>query len=116
LNPQQMYDAMVASGGSSRMLEIRGKWMISGDYPAANNYEILMDKDGSAISDLARSLRHPIPMFANAYQCHMIGLAQGWGDRDASSMAAVYETLSGKTSLAPIATTDVDGSAAGATV
>lgn len=97
LEPERVYELVVASGGSSRMFEVRGKWMVTGEYPKANVYEILLDKDGVAIADLARSVRHPVPLFANAYQSHMIGLAQGWHEYDASSMEAVYANLSGDT-------------------
>lgn len=101
LEPDLIYELITASGGSSRMFEVRGKWMASGDYPKNNAYELLLDKDGVAISELARRLRHPAPMFAAAYQAHMAGLAQGWGDYDASSMAAVYEAMSGMQARVP---------------
>ncbi|WP_301297423.1 NAD(P)-dependent oxidoreductase [Prauserella halophila] len=103
LPPSLIYDAVTSSGGSSRMFEIRGKAMAEDRHPAGTALELLVDKDGVAIADLARSLRHPAPVFAAAYQAHMIGLAQGWGSLDPSAMSAVYESLSGQRPLGPTA-------------
>lgn len=96
LDRETIYSAVTASGGSSRMFEVRGRMMADNRYGPNNTFELLLDKDGVVIGDRARALRHPVPIFAAAYQMHMMGLAQGWGDRDASSLCQVFETLSGQ--------------------
>lgn len=101
LDRKMLFDIISASGGSSKIFETRGRMMANARYPENTTYKLMIDKDGAVISDLARELRHPVPMFATAYQVHVMGLAQGWGTTDASSLCAVFEGLSGQRPAGP---------------
>jgi 3-hydroxyisobutyrate dehydrogenase-like beta-hydroxyacid dehydrogenase len=109
LDRKMLFDIISASGGSSKIFEARGRMMANARYPESTTYKLMIDKDGAVISDLARELRHPVPMFATAYQAHVMGLAQGWGTTDPSSLCAVFEGLSGQRPAGPTAS-DIESS------
>ncbi len=95
LDPAQAYETIAASAGSSRIFELRGRMMVSEDYPAAAMYALIVDKDATLIAELARTLRHPVPMFAAAVQQHVLGMAQGWADFDPASLCSMMERQAG---------------------
>lgn len=95
MDPAQVYDTVAASAGSSRIFELRGRMMVTEDYPDAAMYALIVDKDATLIADMARHLRHPIPMFATAVQQHVLGMAQGWAGKDPASLGSMMERLAG---------------------
>lgn len=95
LNAARTYETIVASAGSSRIFELRGKMMITEEYPDAAMYALIVDKDAELIADLARGLRHPLPMFAAAVQQHVLGIAQGWSHKDPASLGSMMMDLAG---------------------
>lgn len=95
LDPARAYETITASAGASRIFEVRGRMMIDETYPDAAMYSLIVDKDAQLIADMARELRHPLPMFAVAVQQHVQAMAQGWGGKDPASLGSMMERLAG---------------------
>jgi putative dehydrogenase len=97
MDPAIVYHTVCASAGSSRIFELRGRMMVDEDYPDAAMYALIVDKDAQLIADMARELRHPVPLFASAVQAHVLGMAQGWSGKDPASLCSVMERQAGVT-------------------
>ena len=91
MDPLRAYETVAASAGSSRIFELRGRMMAHGDYPDADMYALIVDKDARLIADMARELRHPVPMLAAAVQQHVLAMAEGYGGKDPASLCAMME-------------------------
>ncbi|KAJ9603151.1 hypothetical protein H2200_012446 [Cladophialophora chaetospira] len=90
LDPIVALQALTASAGSSRMLEVRGKLMAEHKYlPATGNIDIII-KDGGMITDLAQQTGCTLPLFSRALELFQCALATGLGNHD---MAALHEYL-----------------------
>lgn len=95
IDPEVALPALVAGAGTSRMLELRGPMMVSGEYaPATMKVEVFM-KDVEIITDFARKAGVPLPVFAAAAQLHLAALACGMGTLDTAAVHAVIERLAG---------------------
>jgi L-threonate 2-dehydrogenase len=90
LDPALALRALADGAGNSRMLEVRGPMMLSGDFTDANIALAVFCKDIDLISDLARAVRCPLPLFTAAAQLHLAALGQ---DRAAEDPACVYAVL-----------------------
>ena len=55
MDPAQVYETVAASAGSSRIFELRGRMMVTEDYPDATMYALIVDKDATLIADMARA-------------------------------------------------------------
>ena len=95
LDPQVIYAALVDSAGSSRMFQVRGPLMVSGHYDNAAAKITTHLKDIKIISEFARELGTPLPLFAAAAQFYLAALGQGRGDQDSACVCAVSEGLAG---------------------
>jgi L-threonate 2-dehydrogenase len=91
LAPEQLYDLIAASAGTSRIFEVRGRMMVAGDYPEETMYSLIADKDGPTIADFARRLRVPLTMLPPALQAHVDALTTRWAETDPASLCAVIE-------------------------
>lgn len=79
--------------GTSRMFQVRGPMMASGDYtPAAIRTEVF-DKDMKLIAAYADQLRSPTPLFSLASLFYTAALAQGRGQEDTACVHAVLRRL-----------------------
>lgn len=95
IDPEVALPALVAGAGTSRMLELRGPMMVSGEYePATMKVEVFM-KDVEIITGFARGTGVPLPVFAAAAQLHLAALACGMGTLDTAAVHAIIERLSG---------------------
>ena len=92
LDPALALRALADGAGNSRMLEVRGPMMLSGDFAAANIALAVSCKDIDLIGELARAARCPLPLFTAAAQLHLAALGQG---RAAEDPACVYAVLAG---------------------
>lgn len=92
MSRKEAYDAIVGSAGSSRIFEIRGRMMVDRDYPKGTMYDLIVDKDGLLIAEMARRHRQAIPLFAAAYQTHVEAMGKGW---DGTDPATIVEMLDG---------------------
>lgn len=93
--------ALTAGAGTSRMLEVRGPLMLEGAYDAATMRVRTFAKDLDIISEFARDLGCPTPLFAAAAQVHLAALAQGHADDDTASVFAVLRLLAGEAGPVP---------------
>jgi putative dehydrogenase len=91
LAPEQLYELIGASAGTSRIFEVRGKMMVDGAYPPETMYSLIADKDGPTIADFARRLRVPLTMLPPALQAHVDALTTRWAETDPASLCAVIE-------------------------
>jgi L-threonate 2-dehydrogenase len=95
LDPALVYDVIADSAGSSRMFQIRGPMMVTGQYdePTATMTTHLKDLD--IIGKFAADLHCPTPLFNTAVQYYYAGVAQGRGSQDTGAVCAVLEKLAG---------------------
>ena len=95
LDPALVFDVIVDSAGSSRMFQIRGPMMVSGQYnePTATMKTHLKDLD--IIGKFAADLHCPTPLFTAAVQFYYAGVAQGRDGQDTAAVCAVLEKLAG---------------------
>jgi putative dehydrogenase len=95
LDPALVFDVLADSAGTSRMFQIRGPMMVSGQYdkPTATMTTHLKDLD--IIGRFAAELHCPTPLFAAAAQFYHAGVAQGRGAQDTGAVCAVLEKLAG---------------------
>jgi 3-hydroxyisobutyrate dehydrogenase-like beta-hydroxyacid dehydrogenase len=95
LDPHVVHHVLGTGAGASRMLAVRGPAMADADYSnpgiAARTYL----KDVEIITSFARSLDCPVPLFMVAGEYHVAAVAQGHGDDDTSSVAAVARRNAG---------------------
>jgi 3-hydroxyisobutyrate dehydrogenase-like beta-hydroxyacid dehydrogenase len=95
LDPALALQALSDGAGSSRMLEVRGPMMLTGDFSHANMRLEYYQKDIDLINDLARTARCPLPLFSASAQLHLAALAQGRLDEDPACVYAVLEGMTG---------------------
>jgi 3-hydroxyisobutyrate dehydrogenase-like beta-hydroxyacid dehydrogenase len=93
LDPALALRALSDGAGNSRMLEVRGPMIIEGDFSRANIALELFQKDIDLISDLARSVRCPLPLFSASAQLHLAAMAQGRLDEDPACVSAILEGM-----------------------
>jgi L-threonate 2-dehydrogenase len=101
LDPQATLEALTAGAGTSRMLEIRGPLMLSGDYGAPTMRVLTFQKDLDIITGFLREVRCPAPLFTTAAQLNLAALAQGHANDDTASVFAVLQLLAGPPAAEP---------------
>jgi len=94
LDPALALRALADGAGNSRMLEVRGPMMLGGDFTDANIALAVFCKDIDLISELARSVRCPLPLFTAAAQLHLAALGQGRAEQDPACVYAVLAEMS----------------------
>jgi L-threonate 2-dehydrogenase len=95
MDPQRAFEAMVAGAGVSRMLEVRGPFMIEGDYRRGSSGGRTYAKDRQIIGEFARNAHCPVPLFSLASQLHDAAIAMGFDDHDSSAVCAASLGLAG---------------------
>jgi len=92
LDPELTLRVIADGAGNSRMLQVRGPTMLSGEYqPAAMRVE-LFRKDLDIIAAFASNLRSPTPLFSTSARLYDEAMAQGRGQQDTSCLYAVLES------------------------
>jgi 3-hydroxyisobutyrate dehydrogenase-like beta-hydroxyacid dehydrogenase len=91
LDPATMVKVLSDGAGSSRMLQVRGPMMVSGDYSAAAMKVGVWQKDMTIIGEFARELDCPTPLFAATTPIYNAAMALGFADSDTASVCAVLE-------------------------
>jgi 3-hydroxyisobutyrate dehydrogenase-like beta-hydroxyacid dehydrogenase len=89
LDPQQIYDVISDSAGTSRMFEVRGPMMVADDYSDATMKISVWQKDMSVIGAFAKSLDCPTPLFTTCSDIYVAGMAQGHQDEDTAAVCAI---------------------------
>jgi putative dehydrogenase len=92
LDPATMVNVLGAGAGSSRMLQIRGPMMARNDYRDATMKVGVWQKDMRIITEFARDLDCPTPLFAATSSLYNAAMAQGFAEADTASVCAVLES------------------------
>jgi putative dehydrogenase len=95
LDPAETFKVISASGGTSRMFEVRGPSMAAGDYSQAQIRLDLWMKDLNIIGNFAAGLRCPTPLFSASAPYYSAALAQGRDSEDTAAVCAVLEGMAG---------------------
>lgn len=93
LTPEMIYEVVGAGAGTSRMFEVRGPMMVEARYEEATMKVDVWQKDVQIITDFAREIGCPTPLFAAAAQLYTAALAQGRAKQDTASVCAVLEEM-----------------------
>jgi L-threonate 2-dehydrogenase len=89
------------SFGSSKIWGLRGKMMLERDYVTSRGTYGIARKDGRLITEFARSIAAPTPVFQAALQMHLAAISQGYGDNDTASLFEIYSKFSGIEAVEP---------------
>ena len=89
------------SFGSSKIWGLRGKMMVERDYVTSRGTYGIARKDARVISEFARSVAAPTPIFQAALQMHLAAISQGYGDNDTASLFEIYSKFSGLEAVEP---------------
>ena len=91
LDPTTMVTVLGDGAGSSRMLQIRGPMMARNDYRDATMKVGVWQKDMRIITEFARELDCPTPLFAATSAIYNAAMAQGFAEADTAAVCAVLE-------------------------
>ncbi len=91
LDAATMVKVLGDGAGASRMLQVRGPMMVSGDYSDAAMKVGVWQKDMQIIGEFARELQCPTPLFAATTAVYNAAMALGFADADTASVCAVLE-------------------------
>ncbi len=92
LDPTTMVTVLGDGAGSSRMLQIRGPMMARNDYRDATMKVGVWQKDMRIITEFARELDCPTPLFAATSAIYNAAMAQGFAEADTAAVCAVLES------------------------
>jgi 3-hydroxyisobutyrate dehydrogenase-like beta-hydroxyacid dehydrogenase len=96
LDPTLVYKVIGDGAGSSRIFQVRGPMMVAGVYdqdPSVTNH--IQQKDMRIITDFARDLDCPTPLFNTSTPFYAAAIAMGHGDHDTASVCAVLDAWAG---------------------
>ena len=93
IDPMLAVQVLGDGAGSSRMLQVRGPMMATGDYSDATMKVSIWQKDMKIIGEFARSLGSPTPLFSATSSIYDAAMLQGFGEADTASVCAVLERL-----------------------
>lgn len=96
LDRQTIYDVMSQSAGTSRIFEVRGPMMVSGDYDTdiSAKLDVIM-KDMVCIAQHARDIGCPTPLFSLAGEIHRSAAVQGYTASDPAVVCKIMEQWAG---------------------
>jgi 3-hydroxyisobutyrate dehydrogenase len=94
VDPQQLYDVISNSAGSSWMFQNRVPHMLAGDYTPFSAVEIFV-KDLGIVLETGQEQRFPLPLAAAAHQMFLMAAAAGFGRQDDSAVVKVFEQMAG---------------------
>lgn len=95
LDLELLYKVIRDGAGSSRMFEVRGPLMISGDYSQATMKIDVYKKDIDIIEQFAADLHCPVPLFEASKPFYAAAHAQGRALEDTAAVCAVLEQMAG---------------------
>jgi L-threonate 2-dehydrogenase len=102
LDPATMVKVLGDGAGSSRMLQLRGPMMVGNDYADAAMKVGVWQKDMQIITEFARELECPTPLFAATSAIYNAAMAQGFAEADTASVCAVLESWAKTQRRAPL--------------
>ncbi len=95
LDPEMILKVISDGAGSSRMFEVRGPLMATGNYDEPTMKVDVFQKDIKIISSFANDLQCPTPLLSAAAQVYTVALAEGRAKQDTASVCAVLEKMAG---------------------
>lgn len=96
LDPNKIYDVVMASSGMSWMAGDRMKRILTGDRTVTAAMPILTKDVGLAL-DMAKALRAPVPVGSQSHQVLLSALALGHAHEDDAAVIRYYQALTGIT-------------------
>ncbi len=94
VDPQEFYEVISNSAGSSWMFQNRVPHMLAGDYTPLSAVDIFV-KDLGIVLETGKELRFPLPLSATAHQLFLMAAAAGFGRQDDAAVVKVFEQLAG---------------------
>jgi 3-hydroxyisobutyrate dehydrogenase-like beta-hydroxyacid dehydrogenase len=91
LDAAMVYKVIGDGAGSSRMFQVRGPMMVSGEYADATMKVKTWQKDIEIISGFLREVDCPAPLFAASTPFYNAAMALGLADADTASVCEVLE-------------------------
>ena len=93
LNPETILNVVKAGAGNSRIFELRAPMMVNDDYTQATMKMDVWQKDIQVISDFAKNLQCPTPLFTAGTEIYQQAMAQGMAKLDTASVCRVLEQM-----------------------
>jgi 3-hydroxyisobutyrate dehydrogenase-like beta-hydroxyacid dehydrogenase len=95
LDPSLLVEVLSDSAATSRMLEVRGPSMATGDYATPMMKVDVFQKDLNIIADFAQQAKCPVPLFSASVPLFTAVAAQGMGLHDTGAVISVLRFLAG---------------------
>jgi len=102
LDPAMVYKVIGDGAGSSRMFQVRGPMMVSGDYSEATMKVKTWQKDIQIITEFLREVDCPAPLFMAASPFYNAAMAMGLADADTAAVCEVLELWAKPAGAAPV--------------
>jgi len=93
LDPRQILEVVGAGAGVSRVFQLRGPMMVTGNYSEASMKIDVWQKDVKVIGEFAAKLGCPTPLFSAAQPIYAAAMAQGHALEDTAAVCAVLEEM-----------------------
>ena len=93
LDPGMVFDALYDSAATSRILQLRGPFMVERVYEPATARVSMFVKDLDMISAFAASLSAPTPLLTAIRPIYAAAMAEGMADLDGAAVHAVLEQM-----------------------
>lgn len=93
LDPNVVLKVVSDGAGASRMLQVRGPMMVSGDYSDATMKNETWQKDMTIIGEFARQIECPTPLFLASASIYTAAMALGRRLEDTAAVCAVLEKM-----------------------
>ena len=97
LDPAMVLKVVAEGAGGSRMLQVRGPMMVTGDYSDATMKVEIWQKDMPIIGEFARQLECPTPLFLTSASIYTAAMAMGRRTEDTAAVCAVLERMANYT-------------------
>jgi L-threonate 2-dehydrogenase len=95
LDPSLLVEVLSDSAATSRMLEVRGPSMATGDYARPMMKVDVFQKDLDIIANFAKQSKCPVPLFSSAAPFFTAVAAQAMGLQDTAAVVSVLRFLAG---------------------
>lgn len=95
LDPQAILDVVSRGAGNSRIFELRGPMMVTGQYDDSSMKFEVFRKDLAIISEFATAIDCPTPLLAASQPLYAAALAQGRDKQDTAALCAVLGEMAG---------------------
>lgn len=95
MDRHMVFDALVESAACSKMLQVRGPLMVTGEYVPASATIKMQLKDIRIIAGHAADVGMPLPLFSAAIQHYVGAVSCGLSNNDTASVCQISERMAG---------------------